>query len=460
MDRPHRWVRWAVLLAVALVDGWLHGAWAIPAFTRTLDLPCAQCHTMAPALNDFGAVYRAQGYRVAGLEERLPEAVRERLSVEGADLIREAGWPLSARLGVGYDYRSRDNQDTDLGDAKIQTRTSGIDRLDLMSGGRLADNMSFYVNYQPTVTNATLDADYGSDGRLQGQEGRLAAAWVSLRDVPVGTWFKGNIRLGLFELDGPVLNRLRQTLSGYPIAGYFPSGSAAADDPDATLDWSHAQLGVEWSGRAPWRDLAYSLALINGTNGRNDGNTAFDHYARVSLPVQAHRVGLFGYWGAASTDFQNTPLGDPIAGTGTSNQSFYRVGLDGDVRVPTTPIRLLALAEYGSDSAGLFGGSDPQTASFGGGWIEMQYDLVAERAMMWILRYDMIRNFSQGDALTDAKTGDLDGVTAAARYGLLRTDRLSLLVHGEYSHVKRKGVSFDGNDRNDNRVTVAFDLMM
>lgn len=459
MDGRRR-MQWAVVLAVALVDGWLHGAWAIPAFSATLDLPCAQCHTMAPALNDFGVAYRVRGYRMVGLTDRLPEAARERLSAEGTGVIHAAEWPLSARLGFGYQYRSLDNQDTDLGESKIQIRTSGIDRLDLMSGGQLADNVSVYVNYQPTVTNATLNADYGSDGRLQGQEGGLAAAWVSVHDLAVTARVKGTVRLGLFELDGLALHRLRHTMSGYPIAGYFPSGSAAADDPETTLDRSHAQLGVEWSGRAPWRDLAYSLALINGTNGRNDSNTAVDYYARVSLPVEDHRVGLFGYWGAASTDLQYTSTGDPIAGTGDGNQTFYRMGVDGDVRVPTTPIRVLALAEYGSDSAGLFGGSDPQTASFGGGWIEVQYDLVAERAMRWILRYDLIRNFSQGDAFTDAKKGDLDGMTASARYGVLRTDRLSLLVHGEYSHVKRKAVSFDGNDRNDNRITLALDLMM
>ncbi|MFZ5874852.1 MAG: hypothetical protein ACOYXU_00455 [Nitrospirota bacterium] len=358
-------------------------------------------------------------------------------------------WPLSARTMFGYSYQSRDHQDTDLGEAKVQTRGSGTERFDLLLGGSLTQNINFFARYEPAVANADL-------GTPEGQDGELESVWIRINDIPVKT-LKINLKFGTFELDVPVSRYRRHTLTTYPIYGYFPSGSAAADDPDTTLDWSRAQRGAEVSGLAP-RDLSYSLALINGTNGRGDSNNAFDYYLRVAGPVDRHRVGGFLYWGTAPTNFQFTPTGDPIPGTGQSNKNFYRLGLDGDIR--TEPIRVLTVVEYGSDSSGLFGGSDPRSASFGGGFVEMQYDLLAEQSLLWALRYDVIRNFNQGDATTDKKTGDLDGVTWAVRYDWVDTGRLAVILHGEYSHVKTKATSVDGNDQTDNRFTVAFDLML
>jgi hypothetical protein len=442
---------WWTVAALVILEGWLHEASAIPAFTRKFDMDCSYCHTIAPALNDFGDAFRSHGFRMTGLEERLPEELREQVRKEVPDDLPPAYWPLSARTIVGYGYRSRDHQDTDRGEAKVQTRTAGVERFKLMMGGLLTEDLNFYVTYLPTVTNIGL----GSEER---QDGELESAWIRFNDVPLGSSVKVNLKLGSFELDVPVSRYRRYTLSSYPIFGYFPAGSPAADDPQTALDWSERQLGAEVAGRAPW-DLSYSLALINGTNGHADSNKAFDYYLRVSKPLTDHRVGGFLYWGTAPTTFQFTPTGDPIPGTGSANHAFYRLGVDGDFLLDA-PLRLKALALYGSDSAELFNGTSPRTATFAGGVLEAQYDLLKDWAMMLVFRYDMIRNFDQGDADTEERKGDLDGATVAARYRLVETNRLALLFHGEYSHVKTKLITIDGSDQTDNRMTVAFDLMM
>lgn len=456
MGERLRWV-WCMVAVLVIAESVFQEAWAIPAFTRKFDIECGYCHNVTPALNEFGETFRAQGYRMGALAERFPEELRDQVRKEDPEDFPPSYWPLSARVIMGYRYQSLDHQETDRGEAKVQTKTSGVERFKFMMGGILTEKVNFYLTYLPTVTNAALDS-------ADPQDGELEFAWIRFNDLSVGS-STVNLKLGSFELDVPMSRYRRHSLSAYPIYGYFPPGSAAAADPETTLDWSEHQLGAEVSGQAPWWDLRYSLALINGTNGHADSNSAFDYYLRVSGPPADRRVGGFLYWGTAATDFQYTPIdppvvgtSDPIEGTGSGNKTFYRVGMDGSI-LAQEPLRLHGLLLYGSDSAGLFG-RNAQEATFVGGFLEAQYDLLKEWTTMLVLRYDVVRNLNQGDALADQKGGDLDGVTIAARYRLFETSRLALLFHGEYSHVKTKFTSVDGNDQNDNRMTVAFDLML
>ena len=456
-----RTVVWAGVLAVSVV-GWLvQDAWAVPAFTRKFDMDCSHCHTIAPALNDFGDTFRDHGYSIAGLEASLPEELQDQAANEDPEDLPPAYWPISLRTILGYRIRSLDHQDTDAGEAKVKTRTSGIDRLDLTWGGLLAKDLNFYITYRPAVANVSLAEPatvvYTSDVS-GGQQGELESAWVRFNALAGNPLL--NLKLGYFELDVPASRSRRLTFSDYPIYGYFPETSKAAVDANTTLNWGEHQLGVELMGASP-AGPRYAFTVINGTNGRADNNTAFDYFARVSHPVMGHRFGALGYWGTAPTDFQ-TRGGETIRGSGRSNGTFYRVGLDGDLRL--APIRLLFLGVYGSDSAGLFGGAEPQDATFTGGFVEGRYDLLKDWNTILVARFDIIRNGAQGDTSTPQKTGDLDGVTLAARYNLLYTSRVNVVLHGEYSHVTTKLTSTlpipKGNDQNDNRFVVAFDLMM
>lgn len=422
-------------------------AWAIPAFSGKLGLGCGQCHSVAPALNDFGEAFRDHGYRIADLEARLPDAVRERAARETAPDSAPAYWPISLRTVLGYRLRSRDSLDTDLGEAKLRTRGFGIDRLDVASGGLLAEQFTFYLFYRPALTNAAFSPE---------QTGTLESAWLRFNRRIGGTAF--SLKMGAFEMDVPVSSHRRVTLSDYPIFGYFTPGGVATDDPAATLNWSRPQLGLELMGRRP-SGLRYSLAVTNGTNGQADQDAALDYYGRAAYPFGDHRLGGFVYWGSGSTRFQTTGGGAvPIPGSGMGNDTFYRLGLDGDVRIP--PLRLLAVGLYGSDGRKFFGGIAPREATFAGGFLEAQYDLLKDWSTLLVFRYDMIRSLGQGDALAPKKRGDVDGVTVAARYRFFETDRLSVAFHGEYSHVETKLISVDGNDQIDNRLTAAFDVMM
>jgi hypothetical protein len=455
------------LLAVTAVTAVVRDASAIPAFTRKFDMDCSHCHTVAPGLNDFGETFRDHGHQIAGLADSLPEELREQVRKEDPEDLHPAYWPISLRAVLGYRQRSLDHQDTVAGEAKIKTRGSGIDRLELMWGGLLAKDVNFYATYRPSVANAafgepahvvrTVDAPGG-------QEGELESAWVRFDNLTGSPWL--NLKLGSFEMDVPVSAHRRLTISSYPIYGYFPSGSQAAADEETAVNWSEHQLGVELMGHGA-SGLRYAIAAISGTNAHADNNKTLDYYGRVSRRFGDHRIGAFGYWGAAPTQFQQQPVGGggtpiDILGTGTANKTFSRLGLDGDLRI--APLRLLFVGVYGSDSKDLFIGADPQAATFAGGFVEAQYDLLKDWDTILVARFDIIRNNAQGDASTPKKTGDLDGVMLAARYNLLDTRRVNVVLHGEYSHVQTKLTSTlpitGGNDQNDNRMMVAFDLMM
>ena len=447
------------ILAVTAVTWIAQDALAIPAFTRKFGMDCSHCHTIAPGLNDFGETFRDHGHQIAGLADSLPQELRDQVGKEDPVDLHPAYWPISLRAILGYRQRSLDHQDTIAGEAKIKTRGGGIDRLELMWGGLLAKDMNFYLMYRPAVANAAFGESANVVHTLAapgGQEGELEFAWVRFDSLAGNSLL--NLKLGSFEMDVPVSSHRRLTIADYPIYGHFPQGSKAA------VNWSEQQLGAELMGYNA-SGLRYSIAAVNGTSAHADNNMTFDYYGRVSQSLGGHRFGLFGYWGAAPTQFQQRlSAGAPvdILGTGSANKTFSRLGLDGDLRV--APLRLLFVGVHGSDGKDLFSGANPQEATFDGGFVEAQYDLIKDWDTILVARYDIIRNSAQGDASTPKKTGDLDGVTLAARYNLLYTSRVNVVLHGEYSHVQTKFTSTlpitGGNDQNDNRVMVAFDLMM
>ena len=110
---------------------------AIPAFARKYGLPCSACHTAWPELNNFGQVFRDNGYQLMNDRDSpiwqnpsywpitfrmTPNWHRERTNhqpVDGAppngSVVEQHGGPPQARclavhasfLGLGWDLRLR-----------------------------------------------------------------------------------------------------------------------------------------------------------------------------------------------------------------------------------------------------------------------------------------------------------------------------------------------------------------
>ena len=45
---------------------------AVPSFARRHKMSCSTCHTVFPALNAYGRLFRAKGYRLPGAGETIP----------------------------------------------------------------------------------------------------------------------------------------------------------------------------------------------------------------------------------------------------------------------------------------------------------------------------------------------------------------------------------------------------
>src|SRR2546427_2779509 len=119
-------------------------------------------------------------------------------------------------------------------------------------------------------------------------------------------------------------------------AGKPPVASGAFDFTCARL--THP-LGIELMGHSENDHTRYSAALISSTNGglglpRGRSYDGELHLSQAFLVPRLglQRIGAYGAVGLRPTYFL-TSAGEPIAGSGRGNRSFYRVGVYGNLYV-------------------------------------------------------------------------------------------------------------------------------
>src|SRR5437667_177752 len=117
-------------------------AQAIPAFARKYDFACNVCHVPGfPKLNDFGNVFRDQGYQL-GTDGDLPTF----------EALGKGFWPVSLRTTVGYQVA-----DLRVDGHALTTSGFGFTGLDVLSFGTLARNPSIGGN--PSLVNSFGNAN-------------------------------------------------------------------------------------------------------------------------------------------------------------------------------------------------------------------------------------------------------------------------------------------------------------
>jgi len=154
----------AGLLAALVPLGAVLPARAIPLFAHQYGVTCQKCHSQVPRLNQFGAHFAANGYRILGVTPGAAVPVSVRFNLVAS----------SERQGDGPDG-------TGLPKAIV-------DEIELLTAGTIGRRANYFVE------------QYVVDG---GRRGLIRDAWVNERLTP-WSGVPANLQIGSFTLPLPV----------------------------------------------------------------------------------------------------------------------------------------------------------------------------------------------------------------------------------------------------------------
>jgi hypothetical protein len=434
----------------------IHHVNAIPAFARKYGLPCSACHTAWPMLNNFGQVFRDNGYQLGNDRD--------------SPITRDASYfPATIRITPQWHRESSDHQAVDAtpGDAtttgagKITTAGFDLSGMDMWFGGTLYKNISFIV--LPSANSA---------GQFH-----FESAFVRFDNLLNTSWL--NFKFGRFELDTPVSEKRFLQLStegGLYYSYHFkPFG-----DSNVFGGIGDNQLGVELLGHSSNSYRRYSFSVVSsndGAVGLPAGKTV-DFYGNFSQAFNLgthglERIGAYAYFGRSPTFFQ-TSGGSAIAGTGTGNEPFYRAGaysvfmsnrwIINAVYLHGYENKFLANATADNNASGLPVGA--RSASWNSGFVDVDYQPSPQ--LIFTSRFELVRMAQQGNPTLPGNMGNLDAVTFGYRWYPIMFSRAGLAWFQEYSFNRARGAtiingsgispSFNGHDTRSSSYIMGFDF--
>jgi len=412
-------------------------AMAIPAFARKYGLPCSACHTAWPELNNFGLVFRDNGYQL--MNDR-----------DSPIWQNPSYFPITFRITPQWHRESTSNQPVDSipGGGSTSTLVSrnvtqaGFDLsgMDLWSAGTLYKNISFQL-----LPSSDPFAVW-----------HFESAWVRFDNIKGSSWL--NFKFGRFELDNLVSEKRFLFLSAN--GGLYQTYHF--DVPGSINDFGIGdnQIGMELMGHNADSSMRYSIALLSSNEGGTGltesnlpgglpSNRGYDGYMAFTKSFNAGSWGYeqfqaYAYIGQRGTYFQTTS-GTPLVALG--NEPFYRVGFAGQLHFKN--LELLPYFMHGHDSAYL-GTGLPDTAglppgakapTFNGGFIEGQYFVNPQ--LVFFGRFEKIGVTQQAfvnEGLVPGNYGDVTAYSVGYRYYPIMFSRAGLAWHNEYSITKSIGI--------------------
>ncbi len=450
-------VAWA-LLALAPAAQALPGGkvLAIPAFARKYGLPCSACHTAWPELNNFGQVFRDNGYQL--MNDR-----------DSPIWQNPAYFPITIRITPNWHLEETTNQQLDATPGAactsgvncvsrtVQANGFDLSGMDFWNTGTLFKNISFSVlpSSDPTATF------------------HFENAFVRFDNMAHTSWL--NFRFGRFELDNLISEKRFLFLSNngglYQTYHFVPAG----DSNDFGI--GDNQLGIELAGHSANSYTRYSIAVVSSNEGSvnlgagapslpnvNSGHT-YDVSLAFSQAFSAgsqgyERIGAYAYVGFRPT-YALTSQGTPIFGEGQGNEPFYRAGFAGDLFFLNSKLELLPYYLHGYDNVYL-GISEPSTMplsaypqcaapavcrapTWNGGFLEAHYYYSPQ--FVFIARYELIRMAQQAISTNPGNQSNIDAYSVGYRWYPIMFSRAGLAFHGEFSTTKNIGIiplSLDG----------------
>ena len=208
---------------------------AVPLFARRYGVKCGECHVAPPKLNAAGEAFLARGY-----------ALR--------DVAPRRTWPFAVWVS------SR----AEAGPAVARERPFA-NRIEIISGGRLAANLSYFVEWR------ALSLEPRSDGTLRDRSGRFEDLFL------VGTAGRADVTVGQFRLINQVDVSRRLGL-GEPLVLSASLAGESAGTPRRTSLRSFSP-----AGRSPAFRVAYTAPLRG--EWRWTASAAVPLPGELSLPV-------------------------------------------------------------------------------------------------------------------------------------------------------------------------------
>src|SRR3979490_2394978 len=297
----------SLLAALMLADS--QSARAIPAFARKYGMPCSACHEAWPKLNNFGQVFKDNGYQLGNDKD--------------APIFHEpAYWPVSFRMTPNWHRENTDKVLVDQAASGVQSITThGFDLsgLHILTAGTLNKNISFLLTPSADSTAAF----------------HFESAWVRFDNLLKTSWL--NVKMGKFELDNVFSEKPNLTLSNpggpYQIYHFQPLTDVSAQTTPFGI--GDNQLGLEVMGHSKNSHTRYPVSVLSSNDGQvglPTGNS-YDVFLAGSQAFEAgglglQRVGGFAYLGQLPTSYP-TSGGTPIPGAGQGYKGFKREGIYG-----------------------------------------------------------------------------------------------------------------------------------
>jgi hypothetical protein len=418
----------------------VHTVRAIPAFARKYGLPCSACHTAWPELNYFGLAFRDRGYQL-GNERDSP--IWQNPSY----------WPVTVRITPNWHRESTDHQLVDATpgvnnglttEQKVVQRGFDLSGMDFWLAGTLYKNISFSV-LPSTDSTATF---------------HFENAFVRFDNIAGSRWL--NLQVGRFELDNLVSEKRFLFLSAnggfYQNYHFIPAGDSN------NFGIGDNQMGISIQGHSSTSYTRYSVSALQSNEGgvgftssvlaptAADNNTgrSYDWFFTFTQGFQTGRLGLqrvqpFFYYGHRPTVFNQTVGAVPIAGTGTGNKPFYRVGVQSDFYLGK--FEFLPFYQHSNDNVFLANSIPSNTpivpgmhdAVWNGGFIETHYYWSPQ--LVLTQRWEIVRMAQQGLSTTPGNQGNVDAYSFGYRYYPIMFSRAGLAWHTEYSITKNIGIS-------------------
>jgi hypothetical protein len=413
---------------------------AIPAFARKYGLPCSACHTAWPELNNFGQVFRDNGYQL--MNDR-----------DSPIYQNPTYFPITFRITPNWHLESTTHQPVDSipgggagstpQDKTVTTHGFDLSGLDIWTAGTLFKNVSFSV--LPSANSAGVF--------------HFENAYVRFDNLGGSRWL--NLKFGKFELDNLISEKRFLFLSGngglYQTYHFVPHGDSTG------FGVGDNQIGVELMGHSAKSYTRYSVALLSSNEGQVGlpSNRTYDTYLTFSQAFQfrsfgLQRLGAFAYIGERPTVTQTSSTSGapvPIPGAATGNKPFYRVGFAGDLYAFRGKWEFLPYYVHGYDNAFL----GTKTAAnmtlppgahapvWNGGFLESHYYVSPQFVLTG--RYEIIRMAQQALDTNPGYLGDIDAYSFGYRWYPFMYSRAGLAFHNEYSMARSRGaapLSMDG----------------